>query len=68
MINMVVITELSRRDDLISIGYCLIYFLRGKLPWQGLQAKGNDEKYRKILETKSSTTFEELCAGLPGKL
>lgn len=57
--------EQSRRDDLESLGYVLIYFLLGKLPWQGLRADNKKEKYRRILESKVSVTIPELCAGLP---
>lgn len=59
--------ELSRRDDLESIGYMLVYFLKGSLPWQGLGQKGMDRdlKYRMIYECKKNTTTEQLCQGLP---
>jgi serine/threonine protein kinase len=57
--------EQSRRDDMEAIGYCLIYFLRGSLPWQGLKAQTKHEKYHKIMETKMSTSLETLCKGFP---
>eukprot|EP00928_Gymnodinium_smaydae_P014637 TRINITY_DN15391_c0_g1_i3.p1 TRINITY_DN15391_c0_g1~~TRINITY_DN15391_c0_g1_i3.p1 ORF type:complete len:361 (+),score=65.25 TRINITY_DN15391_c0_g1_i3:191-1273(+) len=57
--------EQGRRDDLEAIGYVLMYFLRGSLPWQGFQAKNKDERYRKILECKMATTVESLTHGYP---
>jgi serine/threonine protein kinase len=59
--------ELSRRDDLEAIGYMLIYFIKGKLPWQGLCQKDmpRETKYNLIYECKQNTTNEQLCQGLP---
>ena len=57
--------ELSRRDDLESIGYVILYFIRGSLPWQGITTRNKEEKYRKIYEKKKSTNLEELCGGYP---
>jgi serine/threonine protein kinase len=55
--------EQSRRDDLESIGYVLVFFLKGSLPWQGL--KNNKDKYAKIMEKKLQIPTEILCFGLP---
>lgn len=57
--------EHSRRDDLESVGYILIYFLRGKLPWQRINAKTKEEKYKKIMEKKIEMKPDILCQGLP---
>ena len=57
--------EQSRRDDLEALGHVFLYFLRGSLPWQGLKAATNKQKYEKIGEKKQSTTIKELCDGFP---
>ena len=57
--------EQSRRDDLESVGYVLMYFLRGNLPWQGLKIKSKEDRYKKILDKKKETTSEQLCKNFP---
>eukprot|EP01132_Coremiostelium_polycephalum_P000467 gene467-591_t len=57
--------EQSRRDDLESLGYVLMYFNRGSLPWQGLKAYTKREKYEKICDRKAQTKIDTLCQGFP---
>ncbi|KAF8493224.1 kinase-like domain-containing protein [Russula emetica] len=52
----------SRRDDLESLAYTIIYSALGELPWTSNSA-GNDEEV--VLHKKTSITVEELCEGLP---
>lgn len=57
--------EQSRRDDLEAIGYILIYFVKGRLPWQNIYAKNKEQKYAQILKNKQKINIEMLCSGLP---
>ncbi|KAG8486873.1 hypothetical protein CXB51_020385 [Gossypium anomalum] len=59
--------EQSRRDDVESIGYVLLYFLRGSLPWQGLKTGTKKQKYDRITEKKVSTPIEVLCKSFPSE-
>ncbi|XP_068709530.1 casein kinase I-like [Montipora capricornis] len=59
--------EQSRRDDMESLGYVLMYFTRSSLPWQGLKAATKKQKYEKISEKKMSTPVEVLCKGCPAE-
>uniref|UniRef100_A0A0L0P6V4 non-specific serine/threonine protein kinase n=1 Tax=Candidozyma auris TaxID=498019 RepID=A0A0L0P6V4_CANAR len=57
--------EQLRRDDLEALGHVFFYFLRGQLPWQGLKAPTNKQKYEKIGDKKRTTSANLLCEGLP---
>jgi len=59
--------EQSRRDDLESLAYVLMYFNRGTLPWQGLVGHTKKQKYNLIKDKKVSTTVESLCRGFPSE-
>lgn len=57
--------EMSRRDDLESLAYVLIYFLKGRLPWQGMPK--TPDRAMKTCQMKELLTAEELCEGLPSE-
>ena len=59
--------EQSRRDDLESIGYMLIYLFKGVLPWQGLKmnAENIKKKYLEMLYLKKFCSPEKICSPLP---
>jgi casein kinase I family protein HRR25 len=57
--------ELSRRDDIESLAYVLIYFCRGSLPWQGRKAATRREALDRVLAEKIATPVSDLCSGIP---
>ncbi|KAI9719537.1 MAG: serine/threonine protein kinase [Chrysothrix sp. TS-e1954] len=59
--------EQSRRDDMESLGYVMLYFCRGSLPWQGLKAATKKQKYDRIMEKKMTTPTEVLTRGFPNE-
>ena len=59
--------EQSRRDDCESIMYVLIYFARPGLPWQGVEAKTKEEKFKLIMDMKRSLAPEKICKNCPSE-
>ena len=57
--------EQSRRDDLEALGYVLIYFIKGELPWQHMKTQDKLERHQIIGEAKERTSVAELCTDLP---
>lgn len=53
---------LSRRDDLESLGYMLLYLYNGSLPWQGY---AGEDKNMQVCETKGRLTVDNMCRGAP---
>jgi len=60
--------QLSRRDDLESLSYMILYFLTKKLPWQGITAKSLATRYKKIYEKKSELEKWDKFLSLPRQI
>ena len=60
--------EQSRRDDLESLFYVIMYFFRGNLPWQNLKIKSRQQRFNKINEIKKNYDYKLLCKNLPREL
>jgi hypothetical protein len=43
-----------------SLGYLLIYFFRGRLPWQGLKTETQQQKYKAVIEKKTNINLKKL--------
>ena len=54
----------SRCDDLESIAYVLLFFIRGSLPWVAKPA-GNKQQWDTTLQTKLNTPIDILCSTCP---
>ena len=60
--------EQSRRDDLESLGYLLIFLIKNSLPWvnkETIKIKEKTKRLKEVYKIKSSISIEELCKGLP---
>ena len=53
--------EQSRRDDLYSLFYIMIYLFLGKLPWMDIKCKSKTERREKIRNLKLCLSNFELC-------
>ena len=67
-VNNLIGFELSRRDDLISLSYMLIYFIKGALPWENVKTKKIEDKIVKILDIKQNINDDKLAEGLPNEI
>lgn len=57
--------EQSRKDDLESLVYVLVYLYKGKLPWSDIKHSDKKKRYKKIYKEKMKYTPEELCNNMP---
>jgi len=56
--------EVSRKDDLESLIYVLVFLYKGTLPWQYLKVSESEKKI-KVGEMKRNMSSEEICKDMP---
>jgi hypothetical protein len=54
-----------QRDDMESLGYMILYFLKDRLPWHGLRGESKQQIYQLIMDRKAGISLEELCSHVP---
>ena len=56
--------ELSRRDDMYSIGYTILYLFLGELPWQSMMVTkvAKSKRHEYVYNAKKKTTNQELTS------
>ena len=64
-VNALKLREQSRRDDLESIGYMLIFLIKGSLPWDNIKVENKRSSFYKISQFKQKLEPEILCRNLP---
>lgn len=57
--------EQTKKDDLESLAYIIIYFIKGELPWQNVKANSKKEKYNKVYQLKKHNVPNGICQFLP---
>lgn len=57
--------ELSRRDDLLTLGYVMVYFTLGQLPWQYVDTRRKSSRFTELGSIKQSYSSVELCKDCP---
>ena len=59
---------MSRRDDLESFIYMIMFFIMKKLPWQDIKGKTKVETCLKILEMKSTFNIDDYKIIFPNEI
>ena len=60
--------EQTRRDDLESLGYVIIYLYMGSLLWSGLKFKDIIQGIIKTKEIREKLSIENICKGMPKEM
>lgn len=58
----------SRRDDLESLGYTLVYLAKRSLPWSRVKTSNNNDILSAVSAAKQKTHLTDICSGMPSEM